>query len=932
MSELQVEIDLIKPDIVIITEVFSKIVKPTQSHSNEYTLPGYQCFAGKINDNVRGVAIYVKDCISAEYCKSLESDAFSESVWCEISLQNSDKLLVGAVYKSPSSGLENHTKLNLLLSKVANMNYKHKIIAGDFNFPEVNWETWSVNTSENHPAFRFVECLRDNYWSQHVTCNTRYRNDQLPSCLDLILSDSEEIVENVESRSHLGASDHISLVFEVLTAVNGKSNSSPRPNFFKGDYNAINRFLESVNWNEINEMNVHDAWQFFIDKIDQCIKNYVPRHSTNPKFTKPKWMDHYCVRKVKKKYHAWKRFSYSRGYNAYQDYCKARNAATKAIRFSKRKFEKGVADSIKTSPKSFWTYINDQTKTRSNIGDLKDSQGNLKTSDGDKANILNDFFASVFTHETGSDLPSFEPKIEETAYIDSIVINPELILKQLKTLNVSKACGPDNCHPFFLNKCADNIYKPLSVIFSKSVQAGQVPHAWKDANVTCIYKKGQKSDPGNYRPVSLTSVICKLLERNIRETIVNHLNSHNLLSDCQFGFRKNRNTILQLLTVLEDWTDYIDNDSQIDTIYLDFRKAFDSVPHKRLIHKVKAYGITGSLLQWLENFLQNRRQRVVLNGNFSQWQDVLSGIPQGSILGPILFIIFVNDIPDAVGNICKLFADDCKLYKSIKTVTDQEELQKDLDSLCDWSKDWLLNFNIQKCKTVSYGKVKYNYEYQMTDKTGVNHKLKNENGEKDLGIEFRSNLNFDEHISRTVNKVNKIIGLVRRKFSYIDKSLFLTLYKSIIRSHIDYGNLIYFPTTKKNKQILENAQRRATRLVPELRGLTYEDRLRELNLTTLEYRRNRYDLIQTFRIIKNFDDVDLSRFFRFSSNDLRGHSLKLEKPKAKKSTRLNAFAHRVITPWNDLPADIVNSNTVDTFKRKLDKHWWNRRFNTLNIY
>ena len=247
--------------------------------------------------------------------------------------------------------------------------------------------------------------------------------------------------------------------------------------------------------------------------------------------------------------------------------------------------------------------------------------------------MLNDFFASVFTNEGDSDLPHFEKKVDDNDLINQVDIKPLKILKQLKTLNTSKSCGPDNCHPFFLKESAEEIYLPLYDIFRKTLDTGIVPLDWKKANITCIFKKGNKSEPGNYRPVSLTSVVCKLLEKSIREEIVNHMSRHNLLSDSQFGFRKNRSTILQLLIVMEDWAEALDNDLQVDTVYLDFRKAFDSVPHRRLIQKLEGYGISGNLLNWLKSFLNQRKQRVVISGNCSEWNDVISGIPQGSILG-----------------------------------------------------------------------------------------------------------------------------------------------------------------------------------------------------------------------------------------------------------------------------------------------------------
>ena len=384
---------------------------------------------------------------------------------------------------------------------------------------------------------------------------------------------------------------------------------------------------------------------------------------------------------------------------------------------------------------------------------------------------------------------------------------------------------------------------------------------------------------------------------------------------------------------MNEWSEALDNNIQVGTVYLDFRKAFDSVPHRRLLKKLAGYGIKGILLEWLKNFLNGRKQRVVINGKASEWTNVLSGIPQGSILGPVLFIIFINDLPGVVGSVCKLFADDCKLYKNIESEADLKELQDDILRLCHWSKEWLLGFNFKKCKIVSYGNCQFEYEYYMTDNQNNQYKLSTEESERDLGILFKSNFKFDEHIDNTVNKVNRIIGLIKRKFNYIDSELFLTLYKALIRTHLDYGNLIFYPTTKKYKQVLENAQRRATRLVPELRGLSYKERLEKLNLSTLEYRRKRFDLIQVFKIIHGLDDIDMNLFFTFTENNqLRGHNLKLNKPRANKSVRLNSFALRNIPVWNSLTEEIVNSKTVLEFKTKLDKFWKHRRYDMTEIY
>lgn len=933
LNELSVIIQLHNPDIIAVTEVFPKSVLPTNIHGNEYKIQGYQCYPGSLNNDSRGVVIYVKSTIPSDVCEQLNAHPFKESSWCEIRLNKTEKLLVGVIYKSPSSNIDNHYQLNHLISQAAALSYKEIVILGDFNFPDINWQNWTTAHNETHTSFRFIECLRDCFLQQLILEPTRYRIDQEPSTLDLLLCNSEDKVENLEYGDKLGASDHISITFDYVCQVEIKVQDTIRKNFFKGDYVKVKDFLSKVNWSEMDSMDIDDSWTFFIDKVNFCIENFIPVKKKSRYDNKPKWMDHYCVRKVKKKYQAWKRFTFSRSYEDYAEYCRLRNSATNAIRFAKLSHEKGIAQGAKNSPKPFWAYVKEKTKSKTGIGDIVDKDGKVNTEDSDKADVLNEFFASVFTVEGNSEMPNFRHRVPVDNYLSSVDITAEKLLKYLKGLNVSKSCGPDNCHPKFLNESAECIYLPLFNIFTKSLDSGKVPKDWKDANVTCIFKKGRKTEPGNYRPVSLTSVICKILEKFVREALLLHMTKNDLFTDSQFGFRNHRSTILQLLTVMEDWTEALDNNYQVDSVYLDFAKAFDSVPHCRLIHKLNAYGIKGQLQDWISDFLSNRRQRVCINGSSSSWKDVVSGIPQGSILGPILFIIYINDLPSLTQSVCKLFADDSKVYQAIRKPSDQITLQEDIFKLCNWSNRWLLRFNVQKCKIITFGNSLHSYRYRMFDKNDNISYINVDSTEKDLGVTFSSNLHFDDHISQMVNKANKLIGLIRRTFTFMDKQLFNQLYKALIRPHLDYGDSIYFPITKKNKRIVENVQRRATRLVPELQNMSYEDRLRQLNLPTLNYRRKRGDIIQTFKIIHKIDDISMDKFFSFSTNSVtRGHSLKLRKPRANKSVRNNSFSFRVIDDWNNLPDNIVTLDTVNKFKIAIDRQWMDRRYDLTEIY
>ena len=296
-------------------------------------------------------------------------------------------------------------------------------------------------------------------------------------------------------------------------------------------------------------------------------------------------------------------------------------------------------------------------------------------------------------------------------------------------------------------------------------QKGSLPSKWKEAEVRPIFKKGNKSTPGNYRPVSLTAIICKVFEKFIRDAMYNHLTSNKLLSEDQFGFCTGRSCALQLLVTINDWLGCLDNKVPIDAAYLDFRKAFDSVPHKRLLTKLKGYGIKGNVLLWVEDFLKDRTQYVSINGKSSERAPVTSGVPQGSVLGPTLFIYFINDLPEEVKCNLKIFADDTKAYTQINSTEDKLLLQSCIDKLVGWTDKWLLKFNSDKCKILHIGKNNPNYDYTISHDT-VTKGLETTVCEKDLGIHVDNLLNFDDHISLTLKKARSISAMLLRNISF----------------------------------------------------------------------------------------------------------------------------------------------------------------------
>ena len=333
---------------------------------------------------------------------------------------------------------------------------------------------------------------------------------------------------------------------------------------------------------------------------------------------------------------------------------------------------------------------------------------------------------------------------------------------------------------------------------------------WKRARVSAIYKKGKKSYPGNYRPVSLTSIVCKIMESIVREHIINYMQVNNLFSPNQYGFITGRSTVLQLLTVLDKWSEALDTQLSVDCIYMDFQKAFDTVPHRRLIGKLKSYNINEAIIGWIENFITGRTQQVVIGEECSGWMPVTSGIPQGSVLGPMLFVIYVNDLPETVRSDVYLFADDTKIFKVLNSENDKDMLQSDLTNLMDWSKKWLLSFHPDKCKHIHIPRERgdpIDHRYYLIQGKD----LELIESEKDIGVHIDQNINFDKHISAISNKANAMFAMLRRAFQYIDKETFIPLYKALVRTHLDYASSVYSPYKLKHVDQLEAVQRRATK-------------------------------------------------------------------------------------------------------------------------
>ena len=305
-----------------------------------------------------------------------------------------------------------------------------------------------------------------------------------------------------------------------------------------------------------------------------------------------------------------------------------------------------------------------------------------------------------------------------------------------------------------------------------------------------------------------------------------------MLSPNQHGFIPRRSCCTQLLHAINNWTISWDEHLSTDVVYFDFSKAFDSVPHARLLLKLQAYGINGQLLSWFKNFLTGRRQCVKINSVLSSWTHVSSGVPQGSVLGPLMFVLYINDLPSLVSSQLLMFADDIKLYRSIRSVEDCFVLQNDINIMLDWSRHWLLSFNVSKCKVLHIGNTPYTGNYALD---GIQLELLD--NYRDLGIQIDSKLKFHIHTDTVVKKAYRVLGLIRKSFECKDYDVMVKLYKSLVRPIIEYNNVLWGPFYVSDNQKIERIQRKATRIIPSISHLSYHDRLRHLNLPSLQHRR-----------------------------------------------------------------------------------------------
>ena len=733
----------------------------------------------------RGTIIYCKQQLNAQQVICDEIKDYKDCVWIKIPMMNKEYLLVGCIYRSgtKSKAIQNDDKMHKMIKIMSqDKGYKCVLIMGDFNHPSITWTPdpviTTVHRDENHPEYMFVKTINDALLNQHVSLPTRDREGQQSKIDDLIFTSDKDMLSNLQHIGHLGESDHQILSFDISnTFQNYKRKTVTR---YKYNQTNLEEFKNKMNCNweqELAGKSADQAYNIFLDKYNEACEKFVPKQTITSKtaYVKPIWMRPATLNLIRRKKHAHIKYLNTKSRVDNWSYKSLRNQVSAATRQDRIAFERNISKEIKNDNKLFWRYVNSQRNSNSNIPDLKREDGTLTSNDAEKAELLNKQFTSVYTDEDVNNLPILEP-LPIISNLDNIEIHQAEVKKLLKNLRTQKSCGPDKVHPYLLQKLSDEMSIPITIIFNISLSTGEVPAIWKEGIVTAIFKKGNKALPSNYRPITLTSVICKLLEKVITLKIHQHLIYNNLNNKYQHGFTPKKSTITNLIEALNIWTEALSHGLPVDIIYLDFQKAFDTVPHERLLNQLKNFGISGNVHSWIKNYLHNRTQKVRVNGQTSTSSKVLSGVPQGSVLGPVLFLIFISDMTPLLKNFVSIYADDTKLFSYLCDNQSTISIQEDLNKLAEWSQKMQMSFNPEKCHRMHLGYNNNHYKYSLPKiystvqkPTSISytfyfHQLKEVQEEKDLGVIVDNKLKFKSHISQKISKANSMLYLIKNCF------------------------------------------------------------------------------------------------------------------------------------------------------------------------
>ena len=880
-----------------------------------------------------------------------------EAVICTIPSMGA---VVSSIYRPPDTTCEEFTPLLQFLDSylVDSLNDKISdlLFLGDLNFPGIDWSqlTYSRTTKDHNASCeKMLDFVADHLMTQCIDKPTRGDN-----ILDVLLTNNERTIGCTKS-TETCLSDH-NLV-EITLRYNPGKGFKPRigpvwdPTTYRGrdletaSFDCIRAELSLVDWDQLmsqsEEMSDGDLdCAHFVDLFRQkvlhtCISHSEPKKSFGKsKGSRNKRLLKRQRGKLKARYLA----------------LKARNPGSdKVERLENELFvmtvklkdvilselagqEEKALLSIKRDPKYFYSYAKRFSKVRCDIGPLASSDGCLTNNPKEMADLLQQQYCGVFTDPLNprkvvpplvGDLPH-----GNLSDIQFTITDVEEAIDDIKPYSGTSV---NDVPALVLKRCKEQLSYPIFCIWKKSMMSGKVPPTLKEQYIAPIFKKGDKTKAANYRPVSLTSHIIKVFERIVRKRMVTFLEDNHLISGSQHGFRKGRSCLTQLLHHYDNLLRHILEGNVTDVMYLDYSKAFDKVDHEILLRKLHNIGIRGKLYDWIANFLTGRRQTVQVDGKSSIFEIVTSGVPQGTVLGPLLFILHVDDMDQVVMLVLiGCFADDTRLSIALRAGLIEEDmlaLQTDLLNVVQWAIDNNMELNESKFDLLCYSYrpaaellkslpfVQNLFQYV----TPEGYTISGSERVRDLGVIMSPDYTWCKHINTIAEDGRKMLGWFLSVFKDRSQLTMLTLFKSMVRSKLEYCCPLWDPSSLADIKRLEQVQRLFTSKIYGCKNMSYWDRLKHLKLQSLQRRRERYIIIHTWKILNNLTNNDVGITFQ-DTGSLTRMGIVANVPPLPRSIPAravtlyeNSFAVRAPKLWNCLPKPVKAAKTLDAFKSTL---------------
>ena len=798
-------------------------------------------------------------------------------------------------------------------------------VGGDFNLPDINWGKGEISGHRNLKEINqtFLDTFSDTGLRQIVDEPTRGEN-----ILDLFLTNCPDLIKSKTITPGLG--DHEAVKIDCSMRLTRKKPTPHTIRLWKlADIIHLKRDVLNFAKSFIQDFKTDDdpdtLWDCIQKNLTTAMNAHVPSKTTSRKIHQP-WITTLTKRLLRQK-QRWlqiaKRTNSDKNWRRYKD---LKKLSQKTCRKAHLDYVLDLISDDKDN-KKLWSYIRSKRTDNTGISDLKQGE-TLIQNPLTKANMFNTFFSQVFSTPSTTVHVDLNPKHP----MPKIHITKAGVLKLLLNIKENKATGPDGIPGNLLKICANELADVLTLLFQASLDQGRLPQAWKQAFIVPVFKKGDRGRVENYRPISLTSVTSKLLEHIVHSNIMDHFEEHSSLNEFQHGFRQKRSCETQLLTTVRDFSLCLNRKEQTDAVLLDFSKAFDKVDHEKLLHKLSSLGIGGPLLQWIRSFLSHREQSVLVDGATSSPAPVLSGVPQGTVLGPLLFLTYINDINKNLseGTRIRLFADDSLLYRTIHTKEDSLTLQKDLNTLQTWEKENLMEFHPGKCQVLRITNKDFPI---LADYNIHNVPLSHVDSAKYLGVTIDSNLNWKANCNSVCSKANSTLAFLQRNLQGCPESVKAKCFNTFVRPTLEYGCSVWDPHLKNQIESLEKVQKRAARFVTG--NYTLEEGNTKKNMNSLEWpplseRRARTRLTTFYKARSRSIEiplVDLINADTHISTRYNKGKYNYVRPNSEVDSHFYSFFPYTIKLWNDLPQETKACETVADFKVSLEKQTLRASYN-----